>query len=76
MKVLIYENPFEHTSRITPDLFKCLAGFEVITAEEFGEVDKELSEGKVDYVFIHHSSNDEIDFLKIKYSQTKYIAYS
>jgi hypothetical protein len=76
MKIIIYENPFEHGSRITPDLFKCLAGLEVIALEDFQEVDKLLSEEAIDYIFVHHSRNEEIDFLKRKYSKTKYIAYS
>lgn len=76
MKIIVYENPLEHGSRITPDLFQCLAGFEVTSIEDFEDLDRELAKEGADYVFIHHSSNEEIDFLKKSYPKTKYIAYS
>ena len=76
MKVLIYENPFEHGSKITKEVMMYLRGLELTIAEEFEHADEELAKGNIDYAIIHHTSSQEIDFLKRKYPKTKYIAYS
>ncbi|VVB79328.1 Uncharacterised protein [uncultured archaeon] len=76
MKILIYENPFDHGSKITPELMGHMRDLEVEIALSIEEADEVLSNQNVDYVVIHHNNLEELNFLKAKHRNAKYIGYS
>lgn len=76
MKILIYENPFDHGSKITPELMRHIKGLEVEIAGSLEDADEVLSNQDVDYVIVHHNTLEELNFLKNKHSHAKYIGYS
>lgn len=76
MKILIYENPFEHGEVIQAELLQYLKNHQVFSSLDFSQTLILMNRERVDFAILHHSSISQTSYLRENYPLVKYIGYT